>query len=258
MGGCGSKKRKAIMQEHRLSSLFGEKPMLSLPELEQYYSNVHTLVIPKVRTLYQEVMGHRSEGIQELSLQFTSLHEGQAVPLARVLIFYPDIRILRLWKTRLGAAGMRAVAEALPHLEVLESLGLEDNSLADEGMISLSEGIRPLARLRELFVQINAISDTGLGTLLSGLTDKPNLTILNLSENQITAKSLAELLDTCGTTLKVLDLARNCLGAEGAKLLCEQLPGLKRLEKLLIGGNGLGDEAERQLMTVFGRVQVLV
>lgn len=259
MGACGSKKRsKAVAQAHRLSSLFGEKPLLSLPELEQYYSNVHTLVVPRVRTLYQEVMGHRTEGVQELSLQFTPLGEAQAVPLARIIVFYPDLRTLRLWKTKLGAGGMRAIAEALPHLEVLESLGLEDNSLGDEGMISLSEGIRPLARLREVFLQINAISDTGLCTLISGLKGKTSITTLNLSENRLTGNSLSVLLDACGATLKLLDLTQNRLGAEGAILLSEWLPRLERLEKLRIGGNGLGDEAERQLMTVASRVQVLV
>jgi len=259
MGACGSKKRsKAVVQEHRLSSLFGEKPLLSLPELEQYYSNVHILVLPKVRTLYQEVVSRRTEGVQELSLQFTPLGEVQAVPVARVIVFYPDLRTLRLWKTKLGAGGMRAIAEALPKLEMLESLGLEDNGLGDEGMISLAEGIRPLSRLKELFLQINTISDTGLRTLISGLRDKASITTLNFSENRLTVNSLSVLLEACGATLKLLDLAQNSLGPEGAKLLSDWLPRLNRLEKLRIGGNGLGDEAERELMTVAGRVQVLL
>ena len=258
MGSCSSKKSKVISQEHRLSTLFDEKPLFSLGELDQYYSDIHYLVVPKVRTLYQEVLSNRAEGVQELSLQFTPLGGGQAVALARVLAFYPDLRILRLWKARLGDVGMKAVAEVLPRLEVLECLGVEDNNLTDESMSSLSLGLQSLHHLRDLYLQINSLTDKGLTSLLPGLSSKHTLTTLNLSENLLTSVCLTPLLAVCGASLKHLDLAQNRLGEEGGFILITLLPGLEHLEKVRIGGNGLGDEAEMKLIKAAGRVQVLV
>jgi uncharacterized protein (TIGR02996 family) len=135
----------------------------------------------------------------------------------------PALRQLRLFGTKVGNAGTRALAES-PHRAELTHLELWANEVGDEGAIALANSPH-LHNLRELHLGLNwHITDTGIAALAA-------------------VSSLARL--------ESLDLCHAALGPAGVEALVTS-PHLRRLTYLRVALAGLPDESRRALQTRFG------
>ena len=168
--------------------------------------------------------------------------------------FFTQVRTLRLWKTNIGAEGMKQLVLGLKELRVMERVGVEGNHLKDEGIRAFSEAVLEYTKLKELFVQDNEFGDIGAAALSYSLENKP-LTQLNISENHISATGLECLLRVC-PSLETLELAYNSIGPAGGQLLLSQWP--PGLTRLAVTCTAIGDELEQALLSNSSQTQVLI
>ncbi|MFF5446216.1 gala protein [Streptomyces sp. NPDC012888] len=145
-----------------------------------------------------------------------------------------------------GAARLLPAATASPHAA---HLLLGTNSLGDEGARALAEALTAQAGrhgLHTLYLGCNRIGPDGLGALAGALAGDTSVRALWLKRNPLHtdgARTLAGLLRR-NTALRTLDLVNTGLGTDGVRLLLDALTEREApLERLFLGGNGLGPDA---------------
>ena len=232
-------------------------PAESLEQLKQYFDAAKESMTPKLHPYFEKAISKTSRGETELVLKFVVLEGEQAEHLARVIPFYGSLHALRLWKTKLGAEGAKALAPALRTLKHLETLSLEDNLLGTEGVVYISEALCHSSKLRTLVLHVNKISSDGGNPLYLICKSNPKLQHMQLNENRLGIRGFTELIEgllLCGSTLKVLEIAHNEIQAEGAEVLLGALPRLVALEKVVVSGNNVGEIMEMELFRRAPRV----
>ncbi|MGW9069605.1 gala protein [Streptomyces yangpuensis] len=153
-----------------------------------------------------------------------------------------------------GAARLLPAAAASPHAT---HLLLGTNAIGDTGARTLADALAANGRttgghttgghgLRTLYLGCNRIGPDGLGSLAGALADDTTVRALWLKRNPLFAdgaRTLAALLRR-NTALRTLDLVNTGIGADGVRLLLDALLERERpLERLFLGGNGLGPTA---------------
>jgi Leucine-rich repeat (LRR) protein len=129
---------------------------------------------------------------------------------------------LNFRRNRIGPVGAKSVAAMVAVAGGLTALDLSNNDLADEGVSAVCEAIQS--------------------------NKETKLASLNVSDNGIRpvgAKSLAAMVAVTGGLTK-LSLAKNQLGEEGTKAICEALKQNKTLKELDLSGysiSNIGGEA---------------
>jgi Ran GTPase-activating protein (RanGAP) involved in mRNA processing and transport len=118
----------------------------------------------------------------------------------------------------LGAAGARAVADALRPGHHIETLYLGCNLIDAEGVQPIAQRLTGDRTVRALWLKRNPLGDDGVAALCRGLADNDTLRTLDLVNVGLSVDALGTLADT---------LARR--------------PA--RLQRLFLGGNGLGPQA---------------
>ncbi|MFG2981896.1 gala protein [Streptomyces sp. NPDC048258] len=145
-----------------------------------------------------------------------------------------------------GAARLLPAAAASAHAT---HLLLGTNAIGDDGARTLAESLAAGADghgLRTLYLGCNRIGPDGVAALAGALADDTTVRALWLKRNPLFedgARTLAALLRR-NTALRTLDLVNTGIGADGVRLLLDAL--LERgqpLERLFLGGNGLGHDA---------------
>ncbi|WP_030958808.1 hypothetical protein [Streptomyces sp. NRRL S-378] len=136
---------------------------------------------------------------------------------------------LLLGTNAIGDAGARILADALA-----------TDALATDGHATEGHG------LHTLYLGCNRIGPDGVGSLAGALTDDTTVRALWLKRNPLFAdgaRTLAALLRH-NTALRTLDLVNTGIGADGVRLLLDALLEREQpLERLFLGGNGLGPDA---------------
>nr|CAB3243463.1 glutamate-rich protein 3-like [Phallusia mammillata] len=104
---------------------------------------------------------------------------------------------LSLNKIKLGARGMKAVADFLVDNPSLRSLHLNGNSLTSTGILPLWQGLLSGRNnnLKQLFLAKNQFGDQGIAHLHAMKCKTSGLNELNLNDNGITEKGGNELLN---------------------------------------------------------------
>ena len=98
----------------------------------------------------------------------------------------PSLRTLDLRGNQIGDRGAKALASALEHNSLLESLMLDGNHIGDEGAMSLAMALDTNKTLCTLGLAANAIGDAGCTALFEALDrPHPKLTRLLLASNKI-------------------------------------------------------------------------
>ena len=243
MGACVSKKTT------QLDTISARGPV-RLEELRQYFEASQSEISPKLLPYFQKALGKGCKGEADISIKFVSLKREQGEHFAHVLPFYTNLKSLRLWKTQLGVEGARALAPALVGLKQLETLSLEDNGLQTEGLLALSASLKLLTKLQNLVLHVNQISPEGGKTLAILCQSHSKLQELLLSENQLSAVGMGDLVEgllACAGSFRVLEVAHNSLQRQGAEHLLHALPRLPVLEKVVLSGNQLSEDTEREL-----------
>lgn len=118
----------------------------------------------------------------------------------------------------IGGDGARAVAGALVPGHGLESLYLGCNRIDASGAEALADRLAADATVRALWLKRNPIGDAGVGALAAMLRRN--------------------------TTIRTLDLVNTGLTADGLRAMLDVLAERPRpVERLFLGGNGLGPES---------------
>jgi len=243
MGTCVSKKTTQL-------DTITPRGQLRLDELRQYFEASQNDISSKLLPYYQKALGKGCKGEFEVAIKFVPLSRVQSEHLAHVLPFYSNLKSLRLWKTQLGVEGAKALAPALAALKQLEILSLEDNQLQTEGLQALASSITLLTKLQTLVLHVNQINSEGGKTLASLCSSNHKLQELLLSENQLGPAGMGALVEgllSCAGSLRALEVAHNSLQRQGAQHLLHVLPRLPVLEKVVLTGNQLGEDMEREL-----------
>ncbi|WP_030723712.1 hypothetical protein [Streptomyces sp. NRRL S-237] len=151
-----------------------------------------------------------------------------------------------LCKQGLGPAGAARLLPAATASAHARHLLLGTNAIGDAGATTLAEALATGHGLHTLYLGCNRIGPDGVGSLSGALRDDTTVRALWLKRNPLFAdgaRTLAALLRR-NTALRTLDLVNTGTGADGVRLLLDAL--LERehpLERLFLGGNGLGPDA---------------
>lgn len=141
-----------------------------------------------------------------------------AARLADAAVDSPVVRHLLLGTNGLGAAGARAVADALRPGHHIETLYLGCNLIDAGGVEPLAQRLAGDRTVRALWLKRNPLGDNGVAALCRALADNE--------------------------TLRTVDLVNVGLGVDGLGRLAETLARRPaRLQRLFLGGNGLGPDA---------------
>ncbi|MFI8341850.1 gala protein [Streptomyces sp. NPDC085639] len=142
-----------------------------------------------------------------------------------------------------GAARLLPAATASAHAS---HLLLGTNAIGDAGAATLADALTGGHRLHTLYLGCNRIGPDGVSSLAGALADDTTVRALWLKRNPLHgdgARTLAALLRR-NTVLRTLDLVNTGIGADGVRLLLDALVERERpLERLFLGGNGLGPDA---------------
>jgi Ran GTPase-activating protein (RanGAP) involved in mRNA processing and transport len=166
----------------------------------------------------------------------------------------PDGR-LDLCKQGLGPQGVRAVLPgvfASPHAR---HLLLGTNGLGNDGAAAVAGLLTEGHHVQTLYLGCNHIDAEGVRPLAAKVAADTTVRALWLKRNPIGdegARAVAEAL-AANTTLRTLDLTNTGLTADGLRVLVDAL--LSRpvpVERLYLGGNGLGDGAAPLLTALLG------
>ncbi|QES59332.1 gala protein [Streptomyces venezuelae] len=151
-----------------------------------------------------------------------------------------------LCKQGLGPAGAARLLPAATASAHARHLLLGTNAIGDAGARTLAEALTGDHGLHTLYLGCNRIGPDGAGSLAGALGDDTTVRALWLKRNPLFedgARTVAALLRR-NTALRTLDLVNTGIGAEGVRLLLDALLEREQpLERLFLGGNGLGPDA---------------
>ncbi|MFG2485588.1 gala protein [Streptomyces virginiae] len=151
-----------------------------------------------------------------------------------------------LCKQGLGPAGAARLLPAATASAHARHLLLGTNAIGDAGATTLAEALATGHGLHTLYLGCNRIGPDGVGSLAGALRDDTTVRALWLKRNPLFAdgaRTLAALLRR-NTALRTLDLVNTGTGADGVRLLLDALVEREHpLERLFLGGNGLGPDA---------------
>ncbi|MCO6010411.1 gala protein [Actinoallomurus purpureus] len=157
----------------------------------------------------------------------------------------PDGRI-DLCKQGLGPAGaalLLPVAVASPHAA---HLLLGTNAIGSEGARTVADALVPGHGLETLYLGCNRIDATGTEALAGRLADDTTVRAVWLKRNPVRddgVRALAAMLRR-NTTIRTLDLVNTGLTEDGLRALLAALTErTDPVERLFLGGNGLGPES---------------
>ncbi|MFJ9936909.1 gala protein [Streptomyces virginiae] len=152
-----------------------------------------------------------------------------------------------LCKQGLGPAGAARLLPAAAASPYATHLLLGTNAIGDTGAATLADALATDGHgLHTLYLGCNRIGPDGVGSLAGALADDTTVRALWLKRNPLFAdgaRTLAALLRR-NTALRTLDLVNTGIGADGVRLLLDALLEREQpLERLFLGGNGLGPDA---------------
>ncbi|MFJ3501837.1 gala protein [Streptomyces sp. NPDC090135] len=164
-----------------------------------------------------------------------------------------------LCKQGLGPAGAARLLPAATASAHAAHLLLGTNAIGDTGAASLAGALAGGHGLRTLYLGCNRIGPEGVGALAAALTGDTTVRALWLKRNPLFedgARILAALLRR-NTALRTLDLVNTGIGTGGVRLLLDALLERERpLERLFLGGNGLGPDAAPLLVALIRQAGV--
>lgn len=159
-----------------------------------------------------------SSPVTEVFIRFNDIGKDGCDGLAAVLNLSHTLQVLDIRGNHLSASDVRRLLKSVAVSTVLTRLGLGANKLGPEGAALISKALERNTYLTSLDLSVNEL---GLGG----------------------AQCLAELLRTPATTLQVLQLHGNYLGAAGVAAICDAVKTNKELRRLTMGNNHATDES---------------
>ncbi|WP_242907076.1 gala protein [Actinomadura terrae] len=151
-----------------------------------------------------------------------------------------------LCKRGLGAAGVARLVPAAVASPHAAHLLLGTNAMGDAGARAIADALAPGHGLSTLYLGCNRVGEAGAAALARRLASDGEVRALWLKRNPVGdagATALAAMLRT-NRTIRTLDLVNTGLGVAGLRALLDALAARDApLERLFLGGNGLGPDA---------------
>ncbi|XP_053462088.1 NACHT, LRR and PYD domains-containing protein 13 [Nycticebus coucang] len=161
------------------------------------------------------------------------------------------LKRLELWLCQLGAPSCRYLSDALLKNKSLTHLNLSRNQLGDEGVKFLSEALSyPDCSLRCLNLSGCSFTTEGCQELSDALKHNHNMHILDIGRNDLGdngAKLLCEALKASSCSLNTLGLEKCNLTAACCQHLSSLLSSHKKLAELNLIGNDLEPDGVKTL-----------
>ncbi len=156
--------------------------------------------------------------------------------LASLVTAAGELRVLRLWDTRLAAHHVEAVATAVRQLNVMREIDLGKNSLGSDAFGVLGAFLASDPALHTLGLWYNQGGDVGTRILMKGLSSNYSLHTLDLRDNGITDAGVVAVVDVLRRNLVLvsLKLQDNDLGEDGILSLSQVMHDNYVLESLEI------------------------
>ncbi|MGW0783267.1 gala protein [Streptomyces sp. NPDC002913] len=153
-----------------------------------------------------------------------------------------------LCKQGLGAAGAALLMPALARSPHAGHVLLGTNSLGDEGACSVADALRDVRGhgLRTVYLGCNRIGAAGAAALAGALSGDSTVRALWLKRNPLGDTGVRALVPMLARTasLRTLDLVNTGVTTAGLEALLDALTSREQpLERLFLGGNGLGPDA---------------
>ncbi|MDB5840731.1 MAG: protein NLRC3-like [Herminiimonas sp.] len=180
---------------------------------------------------------------------FRNLDEEAVQNLAEWLVTSPPVVALDLSGNEIGAAGARALANAIRKNTILTEINLTNNAIRDKGTIAIASALEENQTLKKLVLNQNDISGVGAEALARGLMENDTLCELDLGNNNVRSaggRSFASLLEV-NKTLTRLKLSSNQIGDEGAEAIASVLGVNKTLTNLDVSHNNIRDDGASAL-----------
>ena len=182
--------------------------------------------------------------------------EAVAFPRGTVL---PDGR-LDLCKQNLGPTNCCEIMGALSDNRTIRSLLLGTDGIGDAGAAEVAALVSKNPRLEILYLGCNAISGAGVAPLCDAIADSGAVKGLWLKRNPIGdegARHVARMLKNA-PFLRTLDLVNTSIGPGGVKMVLEALlHENSAIERLYLGGNGIGSEQAAPIAELLRRSSTL-
>lgn len=156
---------------------------------------------------------------------------------------------------RFGIVGISALADMLYVNTTLKRLDISQCWIGDAGVAALTPALRRNQTLTELDLSINQIRSEGAAAIAAIITVNVGLEKLDLNTNSIGDFGMLRLAGplSINGTLRRINLSANYIGDTGANAL---VPGLSRLEKLVISNRDISAGAKSALIRRFPGVIV--
>ena len=185
-----------------------------------------------VKTLFRKMSEGLLGGVDELdyvTMRPPTVEEGRR--LGRCLSLCANLEVLNIFNVGVSDEACAAVWETLGprSLPMMTELRLYKNKIGDAGMQALAAAVTrgSLAKLKELFLYNNLISDRGVASFSDAIVNGglANLEILNLSNNKVNDPGMESLSDAIGrnglASLNQLTMRRNPGSTASVRAACE-------------------------------------
>ena len=206
-----------------------------------------------VRRSLQQLMLENSGTVIDLSV--TKLQHSHISELVSSFAVAKTLTTLILDKCKLNDNEVEMITQGLADQKEgagppLNKLSLRQNSIGNRGASSFTAWLATNTSLEELDVSKNQIGSSGAVALLSGVGQNQDtkLRMLNLAHNEIWDLGDGSFF-VSNKSLKLLSLEGNFIHDEGVSAIANGIgnnPNTK-LEKLLLGWNGIGDVGVQSL-----------
>ncbi|MEV5827414.1 gala protein [Spirillospora sp. NPDC052242] len=151
-----------------------------------------------------------------------------------------------LCKQGLGAAGVARVVPAAARSPHAAHVLLGTNAMGDEGARTVAGALVPGHGLRTLYLGCNRIGPDGAAALAGALASDGEVRSLWLKRNPVGDKGVRAIAGMLrrNAGVRTLDLVNTGVGLDGLRALADALAARDvPLDRLFVGGNGLGPEA---------------
>lgn len=217
-----------------------EQHSLKLPreDLPAYLSSHQASMPSKLLVLFAKVLDGSASQESCVDLRFSHLHSSGLLHLTKILPFFENMQVLKLWKTSLGPEGLSQLKDVIPRFR-LEVLSLEDNHLGPQGAYILVGLFARLKTLRELWLQINGIGHEGAQAMAEDLHVLRKLEVLAMDENEICDNGANAIVRTFASlpVLQTVSLSQNFITKECIRDIIQRVKKLPRVVKVNLRGN---------------------
>lgn len=187
-------------------------------------------------------------GLETLELTQCDIDEENAKPITQAISQLRNLRHLTIRQSKVTSQRHSGalLTPVLAPLSYLTHLDLGNNPLSSEDTATLSRSLVNLTNLQHLNLCACYMKHEGSKALAPQLANLTKLTALKFANNMLQCAGVEALAPAfaCLPNLLLLDLRRNCICVAGMRALCCVLPGLTRLQNLLLGSNSIGSAGE--------------